>query len=187
MRNIYSMTGANYAGQERWVWCVPGDASPASMPVCVLAMSSVGPRYIPTRVIADERHRNHPGLYVELQPTVEDNCLMQAVLDWSLQNIEDDKRDNALSASFKAAINVAATMRFLDSSDEAHDAVGRSISDDNRYFGRSVLVHPLRSRVPVTGWIATEDEPFNVVILDDRGEFRKIHASADCLIEDGTN
>jgi hypothetical protein len=36
------------------------------------------------------------------------------------------------------------------------------------------------------GWIASDEEPFFVVIQDSVGGVRKITADSSCLIEDGT-
>lgn len=184
MRNVYSMTGANNATQGNWVWCVPGGASPLNLPVCVLVMSTEGPRYIPTHVIAAKRHRSHRAPYIEVRPTAEDTSLAEAVIAWNLRHAGSKVPTVVLAASALAANDVAAARRFLDYSGAARTANGKHVADEDLYFGRSVLVCPPNSLVPVPGWIASVEEPFDVVIRDKSGLFRKITANADSLIED---
>lgn len=186
MKNVCSLTGANSATQLNWVWCVPGDASPANMPVCVLVMSSAGPRYLPTSVIAPAEHRKHPGPHAEVHPSTDDIELGEAVFAWARGNEELHVSNPLVRAFLATSNNVPAAMRFLDCSDEACDAAGPPIADEDRYLGRSVLVQPSYSGALVTGWIASWKEPFDIVILDEHQVYRKILASADCLIEDGT-
>jgi hypothetical protein len=119
-------------------------------------------------------------------PTINDVDLAQSVLTWTMKNRVTDENINVLTGAGRLSNNVAAAMRFTDSSDIGLVAVDRSLAGEDRYLGRSVRVLPSQSRVPVTGWIASWEEPFDVVILDDLGRFRKIRANADCLIEDGT-
>ena len=92
----------------------------------------------------------------------------------------------AICRSSRIANNVAAASRFLDRCFEACHVGRKPITDGDRHLGRSVLVYLPGCRPPVLGWIASVSEPFNVLVQNARGQFKKIVADADCLIEDDT-
>ena len=186
MQNFYSMTGASANTETNWVWCIPGGAFTDQIPICVLVMSSEGPKYLPTQVFADKRYRNHKAEYLEARPTTQDIDLLEAVLAWELRLYGSPSSPAAICKCTGIANNVGAAMRFLDCSGNACNAGLTSVLEDDLYFGRSVQVCVSRSRPLVRGWVAGTEEPFFVVIQDSESKFRKITADISCLIEDGT-
>jgi hypothetical protein len=121
-----------------------------------------------------------------VRPSADDIELAEAVFAWAQGDRKRDISGPLVQAFLTTTNNVAAAMHFLDYSDEACDVAGPPIADEELCVGRSVLVQPSCSGTLVTGWVASWKEPFDIVILDELQVYRKILASADCLIEDGT-
>lgn len=186
MQNIYSMTGASANTETNWVWCIPGSGDSENMPICILVMSAVGPRYLPTRVFAPMRFRKCEAPYVEAQPTIQDTALSEAVLAWEFRRHGPRPTTAAIHKCTQIANNVAAAMRFLDCTGNAFNVGLKQVREDDLYIGRSVNVCVSPSLPLARGWVASDEEPFFVVIQDSVGGFRKITADSSCLIEDGT-
>jgi len=161
--------------------------SPANMPICVLVMSSIGPRYLPTDVVAPRRFCDHPAPYRELQVDDDDISVAECVMTWAMYGEGCSVVSDKLLAATRAAHNAAAAARFLDTSPVECVAVNdNGISESDIYLGRSVLVMPSQLRRAVPGWIVSSVEPFDVVVVTRPGVVQKIAVSTEQLIEDGT-
>jgi hypothetical protein len=118
----------------------PGSRDSENMPICILVMSSVGPRYLPTRVFAPMKFRKCEAPYVEAQPTIQDTALSEAVLAWEFCRHGPRPTTAAIHKCTQIANNVAAAMRFLDFTGNAFNVGLKQVREDDLYIGRSVNV-----------------------------------------------
>jgi hypothetical protein len=89
-------------------------------------------------------------------------------------------------AAVKISRSVSAASRFLSAEAVACVPAARPIRQDHLFVGRSVGVVLRAWEVRLEGWIVSVEEPFQIVVSDAKGHYRKIESYADCLIEDGS-
>jgi hypothetical protein len=181
--NVLSMTGAKAGGKRNWAWCVPNRAYGAQMPICVLVMSSDGPRWMPTNVF------NRAALcavntdYQELAPSPDDVALVEGVFKWMTFSFGEERHQ--IIEAVRVANDVAAANKFLPVEERAFTPAAAPIDFEAIYIGRSVVLLPAAGGPPAKGWIASFDEPFDVVILLD-DSYVRTSLALEFLGEDGT-
>lgn len=183
MGEVITMAALKRADDLKWSWCIPAGRSMQLKVVVVQVMSSVGRRFLPTRIAAPASYRTLPIDYVEMAPTEAEQELADSSLNWRMHRAGSlDLFD--MPEIVYSLHDMLAAARFLPVSELDCEPAAWSVPDSELYLGRSVLVRPCGSRVPITAWITYSEEHFELVCLDFEGQPRRFVADSKCLMDD---
>lgn len=191
MKNVVSLTGASAGTGKNSVWCIPSKTKDGGLttPIAILIMSSAGPRYVPTTVMAPADIRSHKGTYTEIAMSERDLDLQEALWDWTTSATEgfDSKNIKQLEELMSVVNDVSAAARFLSIEDWEVVASDNPVSAENFYLGRSVTLAKSGATTQLRAWIVSDalDEVVEIVVRSERS-IHRVAVGTGVLTEDGT-
>lgn len=178
-----TLAGIARTKAPRWSWCVPAGRAMSIKVTAVQVMADVGIRFMPTRIAAPDTYRTQQVPYLKLLPRSYERELWASSYGWRTHHAGSPVLLGA-PPIMMAVNDMAAAERFLPLSKLACEPADPPVPDSALYLGRSVLVRPCGSPAPVTAWITSQDEPFEMVCLDFGEQPRKFLADRTWLMED---
>ena len=186
MAKLLSFRGAEPGTEQNWSWCVAAGPSYREAPVVVLVMTRDGPRYLPTRVPAPNTYAELAVPYVELPPTNAEHEIADYIWSWMSLAGAELQADDAHLRRISTLNDILAAVRFLPLSDIRCEQSPSPIPEGALVAGRSVYVRPVGSKIRVQAWMASLEEPINLVCLNCKGSICRFEANFCEMEEDGS-
>jgi hypothetical protein len=178
MKKVFSIGGRTFSEENGMSWCLPGEES-LDMPICVLVMTSGGPRFFQTLVKVPDGIDRPRGHYREIKPSRTDYDVMEGIFNWETDGVSDDDVEG-ISQAMELANSFGAANRFLPIDPVAFHKALNPVSIGDLFFGQNVRVHVTGEVAPVDGRLVAYSDP--IVVISKEGQiFRKFVVPEDCL------
>jgi len=149
-------------------------------------MTSDGMRVMPTRIPAPASYRHLKADQLELMPSAAEIVLAKSSWAWRLSRLRAPPDLTQEKETQDSLHDILAVSRYLPISEIEREPADRPIPETDTYLGRSVLVRPRGSGADVTAWVASAEDPLELVCLNLEGQPCRFAADRTCLMEDGT-
>ena len=192
MENVMSLTGASVGSDKNSAWCVPSKTEKGghSTPIAILIMTSDGPRYVPTSIMAPAGIRNKIGTYTEVAMTEQDLVLQEAMWRWTISATEsfDPKNATQLEHLVSVVNDVSAAARFLTVEYWEATVSVNPVFAENLCLGRSVTLAKIGETTPLKAWIVSDAVVDGVVeiVVRSKQSFHRVAIGIELLTEDGS-